>query len=71
MSEITQYQKLTRDTYKTIWILYIIGFILALISVGTLLPITIILVAIGQCYFLPKASKYEKKVKELQAKGGF
>lgn len=71
MSELAQYQKLTRDTYNTIWTLYIIGFVLALISGGTLLPLTIVLVAIGQCYFGPKASKYEKKVKELQAKGDF
>ena len=66
MSEIAQYKKLARDTYNIVWTLYIAGFVLALITGGLLLPLTFVLVFIGQCYYLPKASKYEKIVKKLE-----
>lgn len=66
MSEIAQYKKLARDTYNTVWGLYIVGFLIALVSAGMLLPLTIVLFVIGQCYFAPKASKYEKIVKDLE-----
>ena len=67
MSEITEYQKLAKQASSMMKTFYIIGFGLLIITIGALWPLSIVLVAIGQFYYAPKASKYEEKVKELQS----
>lgn len=67
MSEIAEYQKLARQASSMMKTFYIVGFGLLVITIGALWPLSIVLVAIGQFYYAPKASKYEAKVKELKS----
>ena len=64
MDKAEHYKKLRDEARNTIWILYAAGFILGLMTLGAGIPITIILCAIGQCYYGPKAAKYEELYQE-------
>lgn len=67
MSEIAEYQKLAKQASSTMKTFYIIGFGLLVITIGALWPLSLVLIAIGQFYYAPKASKYEEKIKQLQS----
>ena len=67
MSEIAEYQKLAKQASSMTRTFYIIGFGLLIITIGALWPLSLVLIAIGQFYYAPKASKYEDKIKELKS----
>ena len=60
MDKSEHYKKLRDEAWTTVWILYAAAFVLGLITFGTGIPISLILFAIGQCYYAPKGSKYNQ-----------
>ncbi len=68
MDKAEHYKMLRDEARNTIWILYAAGFILGLVTLGTGIPISLILFAIGQCYYGPKYSNYENLYQEELSK---